>query len=338
MSIQSKVIGIGKYLPPRLVSNKELESVLNTTDEWILSHSGIQQRYWADGNMSTSEMAYYASINAIDNANIKKNEIDMILLATVTPDHELPGTACFLQERLDLANIPAIDVRQQCSGFIFGLSQADLYIKSGQYKTILLVCAELQSKCLDLSERGRNMSILFADGAAAVILQSTSAKNLDTSSQIISTSIHSDGKYARNLWCQAPGTGFDNHRIIDAAMLDTGLQYPTMNGHAIYSDAIQTMSKTLVECMNKSQYTLDDLDYIFFHQANLRISQSIQKKLNLSEKVLYNTIQYYGNTTSATIPLGLAHAVTANKLKPGMLIATVAFGSGYTWGSALIRW
>ena len=337
MSIRSEVIGIGSYLPSKVVGNQELEEVLDTSDEWIKKRCGIHTRRWADPKETTSDLAYRASKKAIEQAQIEPGEIDMIIVATVTPDHEFPGTACFLQAKLELPGIPAIDVRQQCSGFIYALSQADLYLKSGSYKNVLLVCAELHSKCLDLSPRGRGVSILFGDGAAAMVLQAKEQTNKDAS-QVYSTAIHSDGSFAKMLWCPAPGNGMPCATRIDVGMLEEGLQFPQMNGRAIFTHAVRHMSKSLQECLDSNGVELDDVDLLFFHQANLRICEAIEKQLEVKAGRVYNTIQEYGNTTAATIPLGIEHAVSHGVLKKGMLIATVAFGSGFTWGSSLIRW
>ncbi|MFK7827437.1 MAG: 3-oxoacyl-ACP synthase III family protein [Oligoflexales bacterium] len=337
MRICSEVIGIGSYLPSKVVGNQELEEVLDTSDEWIKKRCGIHTRHWADPKETTSDLALKASHKAIEQAQIDPASIDMIIVATVTPDHEFPGTACFLQAKLELPGIPAIDVRQQCSGFIYAMSQADLYLKSGSYKNVLLVCAELHSKCLDLSPRGRGVSILFGDGAAAMVLQAKENRNKDDS-QVYSTSIHSDGSFAKMLWCPAPGNGMPCSTRIDAGMLEEGLQFPHMNGRAIFTHAVRHMSKSLNDCLADNQVELDDVDLLFFHQANLRICEAVEKQLEVKPGRVYNTIQEYGNTTAATIPLGIEHAVRNGVLKKGMLIATVAFGSGFTWGSSLIRW
>lgn len=324
----------GSYTPDRVVFNSELETLLDTTDEWIRKRCGIAKRYWAEQTETTSDLAYQASLKALEKANIEKQEIDMIILATVTPDHEFPGTACFLQGKLDLPGIPAIDVRQQCSGFIYALSQADLYLRTGDYRTVLLVCAELHSKCLDLSPRGRNVSILFGDGAAAMILQQTEEANRG----VLSTHIMSDGSHAKQLWCPAPGNGHVSAARIDAAMLEQGLQFPHMNGRAIFTHAVRQMSQELLHCLKQNSKTIDEVDLIFFHQANLRICEAVGKLLEIDPAKIYNTIEEYGNTTAATLPLGIDHAVKSGALKKGMLIATVAFGSGFTWGSAMLRW
>lgn len=336
--LRSQVISTGSFVPERVVTNHELETMLDTSDEWISQRCGIKQRHWAEPSTTTTDLSYQASLLALEKAGLEASALDMIIVATVTPDHEFPGSACFLQERLEVRGIPAIDVRQQCSGFVYGLSMADLYIKSGRYKRVLLVCSELHSKCLDLSPRGRNVSILFGDGAAAVILEAREVEDPQTESFVYDTSIFSDGTQARQLWCQAPGTGMNSKQRVEENMLLEGLQFPYMNGKAIFAHAVRTMSQCLLDCLKQNELNLEDLDLLFFHQANLRICEAIQKQLNVEPKKVYNTIREYGNTTSATIPLGLDHAVRAGVLRPGMLIATVAFGSGFTWGAGLIRW
>lgn len=337
MGIVSKIAGIGGYVPKREVTNYDLEKMLETSHDWIVKRTGITKRYWAEAADTTSDLAYQASLQALERAQMTPDQIDMIILATVTPDHEFPGTACFLQEKLNCPGIPAIDVRQQCSGFVYSLSMADLYIKSGKYKNVLLVCAELHSKCLDLTPRGRNVSVLFGDGAGAVVLKAEESAESSHKVGVIDSEIFADGSKARELWCPAPGNGLGHETRLDVSMLEEGLQFPQMNGRSIFTQAVKTMAHSLVHCLESNQMILDDVDLVFFHQANLRICEAIHKHLELPLEKSYNTIQKFGNTTAATIPLGMSDAWNVGVLKPGMVIATVAFGSGFTWGTSLIR-
>lgn len=338
MALRSQIIGTGSYLPSNIVMNKDLEERLNTTDEWIQQRTGIVKRHWADQDETTSDLAVKASERALESAGLDKKEIDLILFATVTPDHEFPGTGCFLQAKMDMPGIPAIDVRQQCGGFIFALSMADQYIRTGTYKNVLIVCSELHSRCLDLTPRGRNISVIFGDGAGAVVLRGVEVTDSDKQSHIISTKIHCDGRQAKELWCPGPGIGLKRKERATVDMLDEGLQYPQMNGRAIFSTAVRTMSESLLESLTSNGKTLDDLDLSFFHQANRRITEAIGKTANLTDDLIHSTVEKFGNTTSATIPIGLDDAVKNGKLKDGMLISNVAFGGGFTWGHALIRW
>ena len=338
MSVRSKIIGTGSYLPSRVVLNKDLEEVLNTTDEWIQQRTGITKRHWASKDETTSDLALKACEKALESASLKKGEVDLLLLATVTPDHEFPGTACFLQAKMGIPGVPAIDVRQQCGGFIFALSIADQYIRTGTYKNILIVCSELHSRCLDLTPKGRNLSVIFGDGAGAVVLKAIEVTDPENQPHIISTKIHSDGSQAKELWCPGPGLALFGKERMTSEMIDDGLQYPQMNGRAIFSRAVRTMSESLTESLTSNGKALKDLELAFFHQANRRISEAIGKNLELDDSLIHSTVEIYGNTTSATIPIGLDDAVRKGKLKKGMLISNVAFGSGFTWGHSLIRY
>ena len=338
MALRSQIIGTGSYLPSRVVMNKDLEEVLDTSDEWIQQRTGILKRYWAAQDESTSDLALKASEKALESAGVDKKEIDLLLLATVTPDHEFPGSACFLQAKMDIPGIPAIDVRQQCGGFIYALSMADQYIRTGTYKNVLVVCSELHSRCLDLTPRGRNLSVIFGDGAGAIVLRAADITDPENQPHVISTKIHSDGSQAKELWCPGPGTALKRKERVTMDMLEEGVQYPQMNGRAVFSRAVRTMSESLLESLTSNGKELKDLNLAFFHQANKRISEAIGKTMNLSDDLIHSTVEDIGNTTSATIPIGLDDAVRKGKLKKGMLISNVAFGSGFTWGHALIRW
>ncbi|MBF0297444.1 MAG: ketoacyl-ACP synthase III [Oligoflexia bacterium] len=337
-NIQSKILSVASFLPSNVVTNFDLEKIMDTTNEWILQRTGISERRWVTGDESTSDLAYSASIKAIENAHIDKKDIDMILLATLSPDHEFPGTACFLQGKLKLSGIPAIDIRQQCSGFIYALSMADLYIKSGRYKNILIVGAEIHSQGLDKSTDGRDVSVLFGDGAGAVILTANEVKNKDTDSHILSTHIHADGQFAKELWLPAPGSAMGREGRITNVHLLEKLQYPRMNGKAVFTHAVRRMIESLDECCNCNNVKLQDIDLFLFHQANLRIVESISQRLELPSSKVFNTVQKFANTTAATIPIGMDYAIQENKLQRGMLVALSTFGSGFTWGSALIRY
>lgn len=337
--LRTKILGVSSYLPPNIWTNHDLTKLMDTSDEWILQRTGIQQRHWVDqdAEVTTSDLALVAAERALASANVKKEEIEMIILATVSPDHEFPGTACFLQAKLGLPGVPALDVRQQCSGFIYGLSIADQFIRNGVYRKILLVGAEIHSKGMDKTTQGREVAVLFGDGAGAAVLGAVEVTDQRHTPHILSTHLHADGSFAKELWIKAPGMVFPRERVTPD-MYQSGDIYPKMNGKTVFMHACKRMPETILEALEANHLKIDDVDLFVFHQANLRINEMVAKQLGIPAEKVFNTIQRFGNTTAATIPIGLDEAVKAGKLKPGMLVASAAFGSGFTWGSALIRW
>jgi 3-oxoacyl-[acyl-carrier-protein] synthase-3 len=324
------------YVPPGLMKNDDLAKIMDTSDEWIRQRTGIEQRYWVDPNTSTSDLALKAAEIALKNANLDKFQIDMIILATLSPDHEFPGTACYLQKKLGVPGIPALDVRQQCTGFIYSMSIADQFIRNGVYKNILVVGAEVHSKGLQKNNDGRDVTVLFGDGAGAVILTATEVSNPLTDSHILSTHLHADGTYAEELWTPAPGTANSAERVGSKEIAEN-LHFPKMNGKTVFMHAVKRMPEALQEALEFNKIKASEIDLFVFHQANLRINDMIAKQFEIPEHKVFNTIQKFANTTAATIPIGLDEAVRAGKLKKGMLVASAAFGSGFTWGSALYR-
>lgn len=335
--LASKILGVGMYVPPNKVTNEDLSKLMDTSDEWIRQRTGIEQRYWADQKTSNSDLAVQASLEAMKNAGVDKSEIDMIVYATLSPDHDFPGTGCFLQKKLQMPGIPVIDIRQQCTGFIYGMSIADQFIKTGKNKKILVVGSELHSKGLEKTTQGREVTVLFGDGAGAAVIGATEIKDSKKDSHIVTTHLHADGTYAEELWVPAPGFGFDSARCTHS-MIDEGLIWPKMNGKTVFMHAVKRMPEALGEALKASGHTIDEIDLFVFHQANLRINDMVAKQFNVPEHKVFNTIQKFANTTAATIPIGLCEAVKAGKLKPGMLVASAAFGSGFTWASAIYRW
>jgi len=335
----SKILGMGSYVPERVWTNKDLESLMDTTDEWIQQRTGIKERHWVDQASSTasSDLALEAANEALEASGVKKEELDMIILATLSPDHDFPGTACFLQAKMGVPGIPALDVRQQCTGFLYGLSIADQFIRSGMKNKILVVGAEVHSKGLDKTTRGRDVSVLFGDGAGAVILGACEGPVVEKSSQILSTHLHADGRFAKELWIPEPGMAHPGDRLTVERLVDAN-QYPKMNGKTVFMHAAKKMPEVLLEALTANNLELSDIDLFVFHQANLRINEMVAKQLGIVEEKVFNTIDRFGNTTAASIPLGLCEAQKAGKLKPGMLVAVAAFGSGFTWASAVIRW
>lgn len=332
----SRILGVGSYVPQNVWTNDDLSKLMDTSDEWIRQRTGIEQRYWVDQNSNTgaSDLALEASLKALEAAKVKKEEIDLIIFATLSPDHDFPGSACFLQAKLGIPGVAALDIRQQCSGFIYGMSIADSFIKTGMYKKVLLVGSEVHSKALDKTTRGREVSVLFGDGAGAVVM---GAAEEGSKSRILSTHLYADGKYAQELWINAPGTAYAGDRTTHE-IIDRGEHFPKMNGKTVFIHASKRMPEAVMTSLNANGYKPEDVDLFIFHQANLRINEMVAKQLGVSHDKVFNTIQKFGNTTAATIPIGLDEAVKAGRLKPGMLVASAAFGAGFTWASALYRW
>ena len=330
---KSKIKGVGFYVPDNVIKNSDLEEIMDTSDEWIQERTGIKERRWVEGDLTTSLMGTYASKIAIKNAKISKNDIDFIIFATLSPDYFFPGSGVILQKNLQIKEVGALDIRNQCSGFIYGLSVADQYIKSGMYENILVVGSEIHSGGLDKSSRGRSVSVIFGDGAGAAIVSKSNDE-----SEILSTHLHSEGKFAEELAVIKPATTFWIDKIIDDDDEDGKGFFPKMNGNFVFKNAIKRFEEVIFESLNYNNYTSKDIDMLITHQANLRITQYIQKKLNIDENNIFNNIMSYGNTTSASIPIALYEALEKNKIKRGDLVCLAAFGSGFTWASALIRW
>lgn len=336
MTKYARIVGLGSYVPPRVVKNDDLAAMMDTSDEWIQQRTGIKQRHWVAPSVTTSDLALEASLKAIEDAGVKKEEIDMILFATLSPDHEFPGTACFLQAKLGIPGIAAIDVRQQCTGFVYGMSMADSFIKNGLAKNVLLVGAEVHSKGLDHTPRGRDVGVLFGDGAGAVVISAVDGTPGAADSRIYSTHLHADGSFARELWIPAPGMGFDQR--VSLSQMESFSQFPTMNGKSVFMHASKRMPEVTLEALAANGLKPEDIDLYVFHQANIRINEMVAKQLGIPAEKVFNTIDRFGNTTAATIPLGLDEARKAGRLKKGMLVASAAFGSGFTWASAVYRW
>ncbi len=329
-------------LPERVVPNEELSRYMDTTDEWIRQRSGIGQRWWVpqDDSTSTSKLAVPACEEALADAGLDKGELDMIVFATLSPDALFPGSACYLQAHLDVPGIPAIDIRQQCSGFLYGLSMADLYIRDGQAKHVLVVGAEIQSKCLDISTRGREMGVLFGDGAGAAIVSATEVEDVSpkTSSEscVYSVHLHADGRFAEDLVWQSPGS--QNRTFVTPELVTEIEGYPRMNGRVVFTHAVKRMPQVMREVLDANELAPGDVDLYVNHQANIRINDKFAKVLEIPPEKVFNTIEDIGNTTAATIPIGLAIAKKEGRLQRGMLVGSAAFGSGFTWSSALFRW
>jgi len=333
MTARTVLTGTGHYVPPRVVTNRDLEKLMDTSDEWIRERSGILERHHVEAGIGTSDLAVEAARRAIADAGIDPATIDFIIAATLSPDHYFPGIGVLVQAKLGLGTIGALDVRNQCSGFIYALSAADQYIRAGTYKRILLVAAEVQSTNLDFSDKGRDMSVLFGDGAGAVILEPNA--NGDGRG-ILSTHLFADGNFASHLWMEKPSP-MDNPTF-QTGFFEEGRFFPKMEGRNVFVNACQRMPEAVRAGLEANGLRVEDIDALIPHQANDRISLMVAKGLKIpGEKVIRN-IDRIGNTTAASIPIALDEAVKAGRIRPGQLVVLTAFGSGYTWASALIRW
>jgi len=330
----SKIIGIGHFVPDNIVTNHDLEKLMDTSDQWIQERTGIKERrfYSPPEKGSTAKMAFNASEIAMKRAGVTSDDIDAIVFATLSPDYYFPGSGVLLQHMLGMGTKPAIDVRAQCSGFIYALSIADQFIKTGMYNRILVIGSETQSIALDLTTRGRGMGVLFGDGGGAVILEATEEKDKG----ILSTHLHSQGEFADVLCIREPGSGRKSS-IYPDMHLDHENIHPYMDGQLVFKNAIKRMPEVTMEALAKNNLTTEDIDMFLPHQANLRISQMVQKFLRLPDEKVYNNIQKYGNTTAATLPILLSDLWEQGRIKEGQLFALAAFGSGFTWASTLIR-
>ena len=333
----SKIIGLGHYVPDNIVTNDDLSKVMDTNDQWIQERTGIKERRWVqegDGQ-STFTMGLEAAKKAISNSGIKKEDLDLIVFATLSPDYYFPGPGVQVQEALEINTVAALDIRAQCSGFVYSISVADQFIKTGMYKNVLVIGSELQSRGIDKSTRGRSISVIFGDGAGAAVL----TREEDPSKGILSTHIHSEGKHALELATEAPGMGT---RWVTDIIKDNNPEdfsyRPYMNGQFVFKHAVRRFSEVINEGLQKNNLEVSDIDMLIPHQANLRISQFIQKKFGLSDDKVYNNIQKYGNTTAASIPIALSEAHQQGKVKEGDTVVLAAFGSGFTWGSVIIKW
>lgn len=332
----SKITGLGYYVPENVVTNDDLSKMMYTNDEWIQERTGIKERRHikkGDGN-STSVMGVKAARIALERAKLDKDAIEMIVFATLSPDMYFPGGGVEVQEMMDMGTIPALDVRNQCSGFIYALSVADQFVKTGMYKNVLVIGSENHSGGLDFSTRGRSVSVIFGDGAGAAVV----SRNDSGKGGILSTHLHSEGKHKNELSLQGPSTQHWVPEIIAENPQENIPYYPQMNGQFVFKHAIVRFSEVINEGLQANGLGVKDIDLLIPHQANLRISQFIQQKLKLSDEQVFNNIQKYGNTTAASIPIALTEAWESGKINEGDIVVLAAFGSGFTWGSAIIQW
>ena len=333
---QSRISGLGFFVPEHVVTNDDLSKVMDTNDEWIQERTGIQERrHVIKGTDTTASMGVKAAQKAIDDAGIDKEDIDFIVFATLSPDYYFPGPGVLVQRDLGIDTVGALDIRNQCSGFVYGISIADQYVKSGMYKNVLVIGSEVHSTGLDMTTRGRGVSVIFGDGAGAAVV----SRESEEGKGILSTHLHSEGQHAEELSLIAPGMG---KRWITDIIADNDPEevsyYPHMNGQFVFKNAVVRFSEVIMEGLKTNGLGPADIDMLIPHQANLRISQFIQGKFGLSDDQVHNNIMKYGNTTAASIPIALTEAYQEGKIKSGDLVVLAAFGSGFTWGSVIIRW
>ncbi|WP_408025209.1 3-oxoacyl-ACP synthase III family protein [Tenacibaculum sediminilitoris] len=332
----SKITGLGYYVPENVVTNDDLAQFMETSDEWIQERTGIKERRWIDptSDDSTSVMGAKAAKIAIERAGLTKDDIDFIVFATLSPELYFPGGGVQVQDLLDMPTIGALDVRNQCSGFIYAMSVADQFIKTGMYKNVLVIGSENHSGGLDRSTRGRGVTVIFGDGAGAAVL----SRSEEEGKGILSSHLHSEGKHAKELVLEGPSTGHWVPEILKKNDPTDVSYYPHMNGQFVFKHAVVRFSEAIIEGLQANGLQKEDIDMLIPHQANLRIAQFIQKKFQLPDDKVYNNIMKYGNTTAASVIIALTEAWEKGKIKDGDLVVLAAFGSGFTWGSVVIRW
>jgi 3-oxoacyl-[acyl-carrier-protein] synthase III len=330
--LHSRILGTGFAVPDRVVTNQELSQLMDTSDEWIRTRTGIQERRWVTEGETGVDLGLAATERALEMAKIGPERLDAIVYATSSPDHFAPGNGVYLQRRLGIPTIPALDIRAQCSGFVYALSVADAWIRAGEYRHILVVGSEIQSTGLEVSTAGRHVAVIFADGAGAVVLGPAPSED----GGILAFDLHSEGAHAEKLWVDAPGSMY--HPRVSPAQIEAGRQYLEMDGKEVFRHAVVRMPESVRAVLSKAGHKVEDLTLLLAHQANLRISEVMQKELGLREDQIYNNIMRYGNTTAATIPILLDECVRSGRLQRGDLLVLTAFGSGFMWGSVAVRW
>lgn len=330
----SRLLGVGRYLPPRIVTNNDLQQYMETSDEWIQQRTGIRQRHFIDHDLGASDLAVAAVDQALANAGLTKDAIDCIIFATLSPDVDMPGSACLLQEKLDLPGIPAFDVRNQCSGFLYSLAIADTFIKTGVYEHVLIVGAEVHSTGVDLSTRGREVAVLFGDGAGAAIV----GPEPDAHRGILVSRLHADGKFAEKLWLESPGSRARPRLDLDVLRDPRASIFPQMEGRYVFKHAATRMPEVIREALDAVGMQPSDISLLIPHQANIRINQAAAASLGIAEDRVVHNIDRCGNTTAGSIPIALSETLDAGRIHAGDLVCLAGFGAGFTWGAILIRW
>jgi 3-oxoacyl-[acyl-carrier-protein] synthase III len=329
---RSRILSTGRYLPPKVVTNHDLARIINTNDQWIQERSGIVERRYVEGEVGASDLGFEAAKIALDRAGIKAADLDMIIFATLSPDYTFPGSGCLLQKMLDIPGKAVVDIRNQCTGFLYGMSIADQFIKTGMFNKILVVGAEVHSTGLEFADSGRDVTVLFGDGGGAMVIGVSD--NPDRG--ILSTHLHADGRGFRDLWIEGPSSRYMPR--VTHQMIDEGRQWPKMNGRNVFKGAVTRLPEVINEALTANDVKLEDIAYLIPHQANMRINQFVAHKLGYPQEKVWHNIQRYGNTTAATLPLCLDEMLEQGVVKEKDLLLFAAFGAGFTWGSALVRW
>jgi 3-oxoacyl-[acyl-carrier-protein] synthase-3 len=330
----ARILGVGHYLPSRVVTNADLTTMMDTSDDWIVQRTGVRERRFSDGWTGAADMGAEAAKEALKRAGVSAGDLDCIVFATLSPDVDMPASACLLQHRMGIGGMPAFDVRNQCSGFLYGLAIADKFIKTGTYNRVLLVGAEVHSTGLDLTTRGREVAIIFGDGAGAVVL----GPEPDPRRGVLSTHLHAQGKFAEKLWLESPASRLRPRLTEEMIAGDEARMFPKMEGSYVFRHAVTRFPQVIREALDANGLSVADLSLLIPHQANLRISQMVALGLELPEEKMFNNIERYGNTTAGSIPIALYEALEAGRIHDGDLVCLAAFGAGFTWASALIRW
>lgn len=329
----SRILGTGRYVPPKVVTNRDVMGMMETTEEFIVERTGVLRRRHAEASASASDLAALACRAAVADAGIAMDQIELVIMNTITPDHADPGCAFFLQPKLGLSGIPVLDIKQQCAGLIYGLSLADHFVRAGTYRHVLVVCAEVLSKRIDGSYDGRNIAILLGDGAGAAVV----GPGEEGGPKILSTILHADGSSAKCLYTAAPGSGQGRKNMIDHEDIDAGRVHFRMDGKAVFTNGVERMSGAVFEILEANGLSLDQVDVLVPHQANLRMLEAIVAKVGIPREKVYINVEEYGNIASASLPIALDEARQSGMIRPGSLVLLVAFGSGFVWGSALLR-
>jgi 3-oxoacyl-[acyl-carrier-protein] synthase-3 len=335
MSLRAKITGTGMYVPDRVVTNDELATLMDTSDEWIRQRSGIGERHYIDPGQQPADLALAASTRALEAAGLEASDLDCIILATLSPQADFPGTSFFLHAALGVPEIPTFDLRAQCSGFVFSLTTADAFIRARTFRRVLVVGCEVHSTGIDLSTEGRDVAVLFGDGAGAVVLEAN--EDDADSAGLIEARLHAEGKHAERLWIEAPGSGFTPVRITPELLAERR-HFPSMDGRFVFKHAVTRMPEVLLETLNAASLKLDDVSLFLFHQANLRINEYVAGQLEIPPEKCFNNIGRYGNCSAASIPMLLDECVRGGRVQPGDLISMTSFGSGFSWASAVLRW
>ena len=335
MDLKAKIIGTGMYVPDRVVTNDDLAKLMDTSDEWIRQRTGIEQRHFIEEGQQPSDLAFEAARRAIEAAELAAGDIDCIVLATLSSQADFPGTSFFLHEQLGLSDTPCFDLRAQCSGFVYGLAVANSFIRSGMYQRVLLVGCEVHSTGIDLTDEGRDVAVIFGDGAGAVVLEAVESGS--DPAGLIEIRLHAEGKHAKRLWVEAPGSGITPVRV-SHDVIDQRRHFPHMEGRFVFKHAVTRMPEVLLETLNAASLKLDEVDFFLFHQANLRINEYVVGQLQVDPDRCPSNIERYGNCSAASIPMLLDETIRSGRLQPGQVVSMTSFGSGFSWASAVLRY